>query len=117
MYCPKAFLSLAYLTACCIPKIIPPIAEAPSLNLPIFKPQNAGPAPSPTLPSKFSTGTLQSVKYKGTVDEPSIPIFFSSFPISNPGVPFSTTMDENFPSILSATIKVSAHAPFEIKIF
>ena len=28
----------------------------------MFNPQKAGPAPSPTLPSKFSTGTLQSVK-------------------------------------------------------
>ena len=108
---------MAYSTARSIPKIIPPIAEAPSLNRPIFNPQNAGPAPSPTLPSKFSTGTLQSVKYNGTVEDPSIPIFFSSFPISNPGVPFSTTIEENFPSIFNATIKVSAHAPFEMKIF
>ena len=40
---------------------------------------------------QFAAGTRQSVNTSSTVGDPRMPIFFSSLPTANPGVPFSTT--------------------------
>ena len=45
--------------------------------------------PSPSSPSRCSTGTAQSVKWSATVGEQRMPIFFSFLPTENPGMPFS----------------------------
>ena len=74
--------------------------EAPSLYLPIFNALNAIEAPSPILDKRFSIGITALVNFKDVVDEPFIPIFFSSGPIVKPSVSRSTMNPENLlPSI------------------
>ena len=46
--------------------------------------------PSPSSPSRFSTGISQSEKCRATVGEPWIPSFFSFLPTENPFMPGST---------------------------
>ncbi len=48
------------------------------------------PNPLPTLPNKFSLGTLQFLNISSHVAEPLIPIFFSFFPTEKPSKSFST---------------------------
>src|ERR1039458_8291824 len=52
----------------------PPTHMAPSLNRPPFRILKAITCPLPISPSRFSTGTLQSFRMMGQVDEPRIPI-------------------------------------------
>ena len=46
--------------------------------------------PSPSAPSRFSTGTSQSWRWNATVGDARMPIFFSFFPTAKPGNPGST---------------------------
>ena len=78
--------------------------------------------PSPSSPSRLAAGTSQSAKISSTVGEPRMPIFFSSLPTVNPGVPFSTTnaLTPREPAAGSVTAKTqttSATLPLVIQIF
>ena len=46
--------------------------------------------PWPSLPRRFSLGTMQSSKIRSQVEEPRMPIFFSCLPVEKPGKSFST---------------------------
>src|SRR6202012_6135959 len=74
--------------------------------------------PLPGSPSRFSTGTLQSLSTMGHVDDPRIPSLCSSWPTVRPGVPVSTRNAENCsPSILAKIVNRSAIPALEIHIF
>ena len=78
--------------------------------------------PSPSGPSMLAAGTRQSVKISSTVGEPRMPIFFSSLPTANPGVPFSTTnalmpLAPLSGSVTAKTVTMSAMLPCVIQIF
>ena len=78
--------------------------------------------PPPSGPSMFAAGTRHSVNVSSTVGEPRMPIFFSSLPTANPGVPFSTT-NALIPfapfsgSVTAKTVTMSAMLPWVIQIF
>ena len=63
----------------------PPTQAAPSLKRPMFRMLNAMWWPLPISPSRFSTGTLQSARISGQVDEPRMPSLCSSAPDREPG--------------------------------
>jgi hypothetical protein len=70
----------------------------------------------------FAAGTRQFSKLSSTVGEPRIPIFFSSLPTVNPGVPFSTTnalmpFGPLVGSVTAKTVTMSATLPLVIQIF
>ena len=74
--------------------------------------------PLPISPSTFSTGTLQSLRMSGQVDEPRMPILFSSAPTEKPGKFFPTRNAVNFsPSTLAKTVNRSAKPALVIHIF
>jgi hypothetical protein len=73
--------------------------------------------PLPISPSKFSTGTLQSLRMIGQVDDPRMPILCSSAPIEKPGKVRSTRNAVNFSSILAKTVNRSAKPALVIHIF
>ena len=50
----------------------------------------------PSSPSRFSTGTLQSLRIRGQVEEPRMPILCSSAPTENPGKAFHQKCAERF---------------------
>src|SRR3989475_8270788 len=62
-----------------------PTASAPTAGREPSRARSASLNPSPPSPSRFSTGTSQSVRCRATVGEPRIPIFRSSLPRANPG--------------------------------
>src|SRR6266700_5775409 len=96
----------------------PPTHIAPSLNRPTFKMLKAITCPLPVSPSRFSTGTLQSLRMMGQVDDPRIPILCSSAPTENPGKVLSTRNAVNFsPLILANTVNRSANPALVIHIF
>ena len=73
--------------------------------------------PSPSAPSRCSTGTSQSVKWSATVGEARMPIFFSFLPTAKPGIPFSTRkavtpLARFFGSTVAKTVITSAWSPF-----
>ena len=76
--------------------------------------------PLPSLPSRFSLGTMQSSKIRSQVEEPRMPIFFSCLPVEKPGKSFST-MKAEMPwlpldlSVMANTTKVSATLPLVMK--
>src|SRR5664279_1258067 len=103
---------------CCNEVRAPPTQLAPSLKRPTFRMLNAMMCPLPISPSTFSTGTLHSFRMSGAVEEPRMPIFFSSLPTAKPGKSFSTRKAVNFsPSILAKTVNRSAKWAFVIHIF
>src|ERR1035441_3606069 len=65
----------------------PPTQAAPSLKRPMFRMLNAMWCPLPTSPSRFSTGTWQSARISGQVEEPRMPSLCSSGPTASS--PFS----------------------------
>ena len=69
---------------------------AASLILPELRMFNAILNPASLSPSKFSEGTLQSLKNTWTVEEPFMPNFFSSSPRVIPPKAFSTIKAERF---------------------
>ena len=74
--------------------------------------------PLPISPSRFSTGTLQSLRMSGQVDDPRMPILCSSAPTENPGKVLSTRNAVNFsPSTLAKTVNRSAKPALVIHIF
>ena len=78
----------------------------------IYRPLKAIAFPCPISPNTFSTGTSQFSKYKVTVDEPFIPIFFSSDPIIKPGKFFSTIKDVySLRPVLAKVTTTSDQAP------
>ena len=65
--------------------------------------------PLPISPSTFPTGTFTSSRMMGQVDEPLMPIFFSSGPIVTPSLLRSTMKPvKSSPSILAKRITISA---------
>src|SRR6478609_8336747 len=81
----------------------------------MFRVLNAMTAPLPISPSRFSLGTRQSLRMMGVVDDPRMPIFFSSAPDWKPGELRSTMKAENFsPSTLAKMMYTSAKPPFRI---
>ena len=104
--------------ACASEVRAPPTQLAPSLKRPTLRMLNAMMCPLPISPSTFSTGTMQSFRISGAVDEPRMPIFFSSAPTEKPGKVFSTRKAVNFsPSILAKMVNRSAKWPLVIHIF
>src|SRR5207248_1721509 len=96
----------------------PPTHPAPSLKRPRFRMLKAMVCPLPISPSTFSTGTWQSLRMSGHVEDPRMPIFFSSAPTANPGKVRSTKNAVNFsPSILAKTTYRSANPALVIHIF
>ena len=82
----------------------PPTQYAPKVKRPAFSVLNATMCPRPASCSRFSLGTGEFSKIIGVVELPLMPIFFSSAPEENPGVPRSTMKQENFsPSIFANT--------------
>src|SRR5260370_24006397 len=82
----------------------PPTQYAPNVKRPAFNVLNATTWPRPGSCNKFSFRTGQFSKNIGVVELPLMPIFFSSAPEENPGVPRSTMKQENFsPSIFAHT--------------
>ena len=82
---PNCFLWLTYLRVssrapCAIPRPTAPTPIRPisSVCIIILK-------PSPSLPIRFSLGTIQLSKIRSAVAEARIPIFFSCLPIEKPG--------------------------------
>ena len=116
--CLNCSLVFAYSTVPLSDLRAPPMAAAQSFSRPMFRILNAIRCPFPTSPSRFSTGTLQSWKYNCTVEEPLIPIFFSSGPWVNPSVPRSTMNPVNLsPSTLANTVYTWANPPLVIQHF
>ena len=76
--------------------------------------------PWPSLPSRFSLGTMQSSKIRSQVELPRIPIFFSFLPTEKPGKELST-MKAEMPwlpalgSVMAKTTMVLATVPLVIK--
>src|SRR5262249_46231236 len=71
-----------------------------------------------TSPRTFSTGTQQSFRMIGQVEDPRMPILCSSAPTENPGKLRSTRNAVNFsPSTFANTVKRSANPAFVIHIF
>src|SRR5579864_1783375 len=84
----------------------------------MFRVLKAMTAPLPISPSRFSLGTRQSLRMMGVVDDPRMPIFFSSAPDWKPGELRSTMKAENFsPSTLAKMMYTSAKPPLVIHIF
>ena len=77
----------------------PPTHMAPSLKRPMLRMLKAMMCPLPISPSRFSTGTWQSVRIRGHVEDPRMPILCSSAPIEKPGKVFSTRKAVNFVAI------------------
>ena len=101
--------------ACSSPSLEPPIQAAANLYRPTFNALNAMVAPFPILKRRFSAGTIALVNFKGVVDDPFIPIFFSSAPTSNPSVSRSIINPENLsPSTCARTVKTFAQLPLLI---
>src|SRR5580704_17801811 len=73
----KALRCLAYEIAFCSEVRAPPTHPAPSLKRPTFRMLKAMMCPLPISPRTFSTGTWQSFRMSGAVEEPRMPIFFS----------------------------------------
>src|SRR3990172_5407637 len=78
--------------------------------------------PAPSLPNKFSSGTLQLSKITSPIGDVLKPILSNSLLIENPGVPFSTRNAEiPLPpldlSIVANTNTKSAMGAFVINIF
>ena len=68
--------------------------------------------PLPISPSTFSTGTRASSRITEVVEEPLMPIFFSSGPMVTPGKVRSTRKAVKcLRSILAKTVKRSAKPP------
>src|ERR1035441_8145094 len=96
----------------------PPTHIAPSLKRPTFKMLKAITCPLPISPSRFSAGTLQSLRMMGHVDDPRMPILCSSAPTEKPGKFLSTRNALNFsPLILAKTVNRSAKPALVIHIF
>src|ERR1700741_548244 len=82
----------------------PPTQYAPNVKRPAFNVLKATTCPRPASCRRFSLGTGEFSKNIGVVELPLMPIFFSSAPDENPGVPRSTMKQENFsPSIYANT--------------
>src|SRR5437773_12461770 len=62
-----------------------PTACAPTAGRERSSAPSATRKPSPSLPSRFSTGTSQSARWIATVGEPRTPILRSSLPSAKPG--------------------------------
>src|ERR1017187_6550439 len=96
----------------------PPTQAAPSLKRPMLRMLNAMWCPLPTSPNRFSTGTWQSARISGQVEDPRMPSLCSSEPIEKPGVLRSIRKAENFsPSTLAKTVNRSAKPLLVIHIF
>ena len=109
----------AYSTDCLMAILEPPNTPAANLILPMFKMFKAILKPSPRSPNKFSTGTFTLLKNTWRVDEPLIPIFFSSGFREIPSYDFSTKNALKFlsSSIFANTVKKSAKPALVIHIF
>src|SRR3989441_379955 len=87
---PNCCRSFAYATAASSAAWPMPTAIAPVAGRVTSRVRIAILNPSPSSPSRWSTGTGQSVKWSATVGEARMPSFFSFLPTEKPGVPFST---------------------------
>ena len=89
--------------------LAPPVVLAPSLKRPTFRMLKAMWWPLPISPSTFSTGTSTSSKVMAQVEEPLMPIFFSSAPMVTPGAVRSTMKPVKCsPSIFAKRMIISA---------
>ena len=102
---PNAVRSFEYFDEASSTSFAPPRQYAPSEKRPTLSVLNATIWPRPISCSRFSFGTGEFSKKSGTVELPRMPIFFSSAPAENPGVPRSTMKQENFsPSTFANTM-------------
>ena len=99
--------------------LAPPITPPHNFILPIFKMFTAILNPFSLSYNKFSTGIFTSLKNTCLVEEPLIPIFFSSALRVIPGVSASTKNAVKFlsSSIFANTVKRLAKPPLVIHIF
>ena len=115
---PNALRCLAYAIALSMQLRAEPTHPAPSLNRPTFRTLNAMWCPLPISPSTFPTGTWQSLRIRGHVEDPRIPILCSSAPTEKPGNPRSMMNAVNLsPLTLANTMNRSAKPAFVIHIF
>ena len=99
--------------------LAPPITPPHNFILPILRILTAILNPFSLSYSRFSTGIFTSLKNTCLVEDPLIPIFFSSAFSVIPGVSASTKNAVKFlsSSILAKTVKRLANPPLVIHIF
>ena len=116
---PNCSRSKAYFTDPVTASFAAPITAPPSLMRPMFKMFTAILNPFCRSYSRFSTGTKTSLKKIWRVEEPLMPIFFSSGFLVIPGLWPSTMNAVKFSSssIFAKTIMTSANPPLVIHIF
>ena len=116
---PNCKRSLAYLTDSVMACFAPPITPAANLILPMFNMFRAILNPFSLSESKFSTGTLTSLKKTCLVEDPLIPIFFSSgfnvIPSESASIKNAVSLSSS--SIFANTVNRFAKPAFVIHIF